>query len=124
MRRLLLRVAFFLPATACGGDVVRAEPGVHSTQEGEATWYGELHQGKRTASGERFDLNKLTAAHRTLPFGTKVRVVHLRTGKSVVVRINDRKGKGALIDLSKAAANRIGLVREGRATVRLEILGR
>ena len=124
MRRSMLMMAFLLPLTACGGDSVRAEPNVQSTDEGLATWYGERHQGKRTASGERFDLNKLTAAHRTLPFGTRVRVVHLRSGKSVVVRINDRKGKGALIDLSKAAAHRIGLVREGRASVRLEVLGR
>lgn len=124
MSRRLLVMALPLFLTACAGDRVHARPDVQSTEEGQATWYGERHQGKRTANGERFDLNKLTAAHRTLPFGTRVRVVHLRTGKSVVVRINDRKGKGGLIDLSKAAAKRIGLVKEGRTQVRLEVLGR
>jgi len=108
--------------SACGGDVLRPEGGVVSTEQGEATWYGEKHQGRRTASGETFDLAQLTAAHRTLPFGTRVRVVHLRSGRSVIVRINDRKGAGGLIDLSKAAAERIGLVREGRAQVRVEVL--
>jgi len=91
---------------------------------GMASWYGSVLQGHHTASGERFNKNELTAAHRTLPFGTMVRVVDVNSGKSVVVRINDR---GVLfpdrvIDLSSAAANDLGILRSGVAKVRLEIL--
>ena len=91
---------------------------------GLASWYGSVLQGHHTASGERFDKDELTAAHRTLPFGTMVRVVDVNSGKSVVVRINDR---GVLfpdrvIDLSSAAANDLGILRSGVAKVRLEIL--
>lgn len=92
---------------------------------GHASWYGPGFQGRRTASGERYDMNGHTAAHKTLPFGTKVRVTNLRTGESVVVRINDRGPfvRGREIDLSKGAAAVIGLVGQGVAQVRLEVLG-
>ena len=88
----------------------------------EASWYGERHHGKRTASGEPFDMFAMTAAHKTLRFGTRVRVIHPRTGQSVEVRINDRCARAGEIDLSKGAAEVIGLVREGRARVGMEIL--
>ncbi len=80
-------------------------------QSGRASWYGPGFHGRRTASGERFNTNELTAAHRTLPFGTKVRVVNKKTGKSVVVRINDRGpyAHGRVIDLSRASAQAIGI---------------
>ena len=86
-----------------------------------ASFYGGLHQGRRTATGEHFDLNNLTAAHRTLPFGTVVRVTNLRNGRVVTVRINDRGPhvKGRVIDLSAAAARVLGF-RDGLARVRLE----
>ena len=90
----------------------------------EASYYGEDFAGKRTASGERFDPNLLTAAHRTLPFGTLVKVAEPSTGKSVVVRINDRgpfHGNRA-IDLSEAAARKIGLAQRGTGQVILNIL--
>ncbi len=82
------------------------------TESGIASWYGPRFHGKRTANGERFDTNELTAAHKTLPFGTRVRVKSLVNGKEVVVRINDRGPfiKGRIIDLSKAAAQAIGLI--------------
>lgn len=88
-------------------------------ERGLASWYGERHHGRRTASGETFDMHALTAAHKTLPFGTRVRVEHPATGRSVVVRINDRGPftPGRVIDLSRAAADRIGLLREGVAPV-------
>jgi rare lipoprotein A len=84
---------------------------------GIASWYGSVRQGHHTANGERFDKDELTAAHRTLPFGTMVRVVDVNSGKSVIVRINDR---GALfpdrvIDLSSAAADDLGILRSGVA---------
>jgi rare lipoprotein A len=81
-----------------------------------------LHHGRLTANGERFNTHTMTAAHRTLPFGTRVRVTHQRTGKSVVVRINDRGPfvRGRVIDLSKASAQAIGM--SGVAPVRLTAL--
>ena len=91
-------------------------------QVGEASWYGPAHQGKETASGEAFDQNKLTAAHPTLPLGTKAVVTNLETGKSVAVTINDRGpfGKGRKIDLSRAAAQKIGMTKTGVAKVKIE----
>ncbi len=79
---------------------------------GIASWYGPRFHGKLTANGERFNINELTAAHKTLPFGSRVRVKSLTNGKEVVVRINDRGPfiAGRIIDLSQAAAQAIGLV--------------
>jgi len=92
---------------------------------GDASYYASRFQGRPTASGERFDNNQLTAAHRTMPFGTKVRVTNLSNGRSVVVRVNDRGpyARGRIIDLSQAAAKRIDIVRAGVARVRVEPLG-
>jgi len=92
--------------------------------DGVASWYGaELH-GQRTASGERFDMNQLTAAHRSLPFGTLVKVTNVRNGQSTTVRINDRGpfAKGRVIDLSQHAASQIGMVGAGTAPVTLELV--
>jgi rare lipoprotein A len=91
---------------------------------GLATWYGLVLDNHRTASGERFDCQKLTAASNTLPFGTKVKVTNLKNGRSVVVRINDRGilNPGHVIDVSSAAAERIGLLKSGIAPVHLDIL--
>lgn len=88
-------------------------------QRGMASWYGERFHGRRTASGEPFDMHAFTAAHNTLPFGTQVRVRHARTGQEVRVRINDRGPhvRGRVIDLSRAAAASIGLVQTGVAPV-------
>ncbi len=92
--------------------------------EGIASWYGPGYHGKRTASGERFDQNALTAAHPYWAFGTRVRVTLLSTGRSVVVRVNDRfpAHKGRAIDLSRAAARAIGLIRPGTGRVRMEVV--
>jgi rare lipoprotein A len=91
-------------------------------QVGEASWYGPAHQGKKTASGETFDQNELTAAHPTLPLGTQAVVTSLETGKSVAVTINDRGPyvKGRKIDLSRAAAQKIGMTKKGVAQVKIE----
>ncbi|NYF78327.1 septal ring lytic transglycosylase RlpA family protein [Granulicella arctica] len=91
---------------------------------GLASWYGAVLNGHKTASGETFDMNQMTACHRTLPFGTIVRVVDLNSGKSVVVRINDRGVlfKERIIDLSRGAADMLGIRRAGVANVRLEVL--
>ncbi|MBD2155953.1 septal ring lytic transglycosylase RlpA family protein [Leptolyngbya sp. FACHB-16] len=97
---------------------------VAAVQDGVASWYGPGFNGNRSASGEVFNQNALTAAHRSLPFGTRVRVTNMRNGRSVIVRINDRgpfSGR-RLIDLSRAAASEIGMVSTGTAQVRLEVL--
>jgi rare lipoprotein A len=91
---------------------------------GHATWYGDRHHGRTTASGEPFDMHDMTAAHRTLPFGTVVRVIDRKTLKSVVVRINDRgpRKRSLVIDLSKAAARELGILKQGKAPVIVEVL--
>ncbi|BAY83368.1 hypothetical protein NIES267_28560 [Calothrix parasitica NIES-267] len=93
---------------------------------GIASFYGAYFAGRKTASGERFNPSKMTAAHKTLPFGTRVRVTNMRNGRSVVVRINDRGPfiRGRVIDLSRGAAGVIGMIGRGIAPVRVEVLGR
>jgi rare lipoprotein A len=88
------------------------------------SFYGERFRGKRTASGERFNPDALTAAHRSLPFGTRVKVTNPRNGLSVIVRVNDRGPfvRGRVADLSKAAARSIGLLWRGVARVKWEVL--
>lgn len=97
---------------------------VAKTLSGPASWYGGKFHGRRTANGERFDMNEMTAAHRSLPFGTRVRVTNERNGRSVVVRINDRGPfvDNRIIDLSRGAAAAVGMVRTGVAPVRVEVL--
>jgi rare lipoprotein A len=94
------------------------------SQVGLASWYGERHQGRLTASGVPFDMRRLTAAHRTLPLGTRLRVTSLVNGRSVVVRLTDRGPyrPGRLIDLSQAAARAIGAVDGGVVPVRVDAL--
>lgn len=91
---------------------------------GVASYYGPGFQGNKTANGERFNMHDMTAAHKTLPFNTKVKVYNLTNGKTVIVRINDRGPfkKGRIIDLSKGAAKKIGMLQSGTANVKLEIL--
>lgn len=110
-------------STGCGAHLGRsARPG--DTQEGDAVWYGKEQHGGPTASGERFNMHELTAAHRTLKLGTLVQVTNLRSGLSVVVRINDRGPftRGRIIDLSYAAARQLGMVQAGVAKVLLRVL--
>ncbi|MCY7366935.1 MAG: septal ring lytic transglycosylase RlpA family protein [Chamaesiphon sp.] len=95
-----------------------------ATQSGQASWYGS-EAGSQTASGERYNPSGLTAAHRTLPFGTKVRITSLKTGKTVIVRINDRgpSSRRRIIDVSAAAAEVIGIKNDGIGQVRVDVLG-
>lgn len=125
-------VSAFLAAlllAACGpAATVSATAPIPAADEhelvGEASWYGPGFAGNLTASGEVFDPSEMTAAHKTLPFHTRVRVTNLDNGRTVVVRINDRGPfkPGRVIDLSRAAAEVIGLVQSGVAPVRLELL--
>ena len=95
-----------------------------SALKGIATWYGRVLNGHRTASGERFNMMAMTCAHKSLPFGTVVRVVDLDTDKSVVVRVNDRGElpDNHVVDLSYAAARELGTLKTGIANVRLEVI--
>ncbi len=97
---------------------------IYAQEEGFASWYGWKFHGRQTANGEIFDMNKLTAAHKTLPFGTLIQVTNVRNDLSVIVRINDRGPfvEERIIDLSKAAADAIGLSALGVAWVRLKLI--
>jgi len=99
--------------------------GLLSAETGYASWYGGKFQGRTTANGETFDTDLLTAAHKTLPFNTMVKVINLENGKDVTVRINDRGPfvKGRIIDLSRAAAKKIDMTGSGIARVRIEVVG-
>ena len=100
----------------------RVSPG--HTQDGVASYYHDRFHGRKTASGAAYNKNALSAAHKSLPLGTEVRVTDARSGKSVIVKINDRGpyAKGRVIDLSRAAAREIGLTKKGLAKVKVEVL--
>jgi rare lipoprotein A len=93
-------------------------------ERGVASWYGHPFHGRATASGERFDMHALSAAHKTLPIPSYLRVTHVRTGRSVVVRVNDRGpfSSDRVLDLSYAAAQRLGFAQQGTAEVQIELL--
>lgn len=117
--------AAVIPGTLSTGSEKQfvPQPAYATIGSGMASYYGRELAGNRTASGERFNPSDLTAAHRTLPLGSKVRVTNPRTGDSVVVRINDRGPfhGGRLIDLSEAAARQIGIRAAGRGMVQLAV---
>jgi rare lipoprotein A len=117
-RGFFMMVLLALPVLAQAGDS-RVEIGT-----GMASYYGAELGGSRTASGERFDPTAMTAAHRTLAFGSRVAVTNLANGQEVVVRINDRGpwGKSRIVDVSYAAAKQLGMHRTGTAKVKLELL--
>lgn len=104
--------------------VLEVEPATKHLGDGEASFYGHELAGNRTANGERFNPMGMTAAHRTLPLGSKIKVTNKSNGQSVIVRINDRGPfvKHRLIDVSLGAAHKINMVRAGKAMVRLELL--
>ncbi|ASC71537.1 putative endolytic peptidoglycan transglycosylase RlpA [Halomicronema hongdechloris C2206] len=122
--RRLLGSAAPLDAIAGRPQAMANQVAIASVSSGMASWYGPGFHGRRSASGEVFNQHALTAAHRTLPFGTRVRVTNLRNNQQVVVRINDRGpySHGRVIDLSAGAARAIGLARMGVGPVRLEVL--
>ncbi|WP_447757975.1 septal ring lytic transglycosylase RlpA family protein [Sphingopyxis fribergensis] len=123
-------IPLLLTASAAAQEVEVAENPIADIVDeteidgGMASYYGNELAGNRTASGERFDPGQLTAAHRSLPFGTMVRVTNTSNGDSVVVRINDRGpfSRGRVIDVSQAAAREIGMHRSGTARVKLALL--
>ena len=112
------------PGTAAATVRVPVHVSRHGGESGIASFYHDKYQGRLTANGERFDQRAMTAAHKSLPFGTRVRVVNVRNGRSVMVRINDRGPfvRGRIIDLSYAAFSRIENPRNGLADVVVEVL--
>lgn len=121
--------------SGCATQVAVSTPGSSSTtvlevRQGMASYFGPEFHGRTMASGGRFDMNAMGAAHPSYPFGTLVRVTNLRNGRSVRVRIVDRgpaprlRADGVIIDLSRGAAQRLGYIRQGRAPVRVEVLKR
>jgi rare lipoprotein A len=129
MRRFLI-LSLVLAVAACAGrrprpGTPRTTPHAGTVQEGVASWYGLEEKGRPTASGEIMDPERFTAAHKTYPFGTVVRVDDLDTGRSVVVVINDRGPfvEGRIIDLSYAPALALGMVGKGVARVRIQVVG-
>ncbi|MBA3886526.1 MAG: septal ring lytic transglycosylase RlpA family protein [Acidobacteria bacterium] len=125
---LLVAGLLFIVWPQSGSEVNGNHEGPTRTQVGLASFYGPGFHGERTASGERFDQGKMTAAHRTLPLGTRVRVTNLENGQSVILLINDRGPagrnyrKGTIIDVSKGAAHRLEFISDGLTRVRLEVL--
>lgn len=126
MRRLVAITLPLLLAIPAAAQELPVDQAVENSEigSGMASYYGRELAGNRTASGERFDPAQLTAAHRTLPFGSLVRVTNTANGDSVVVRINDRGpfSHGRVIDVSHAAAREIGMHRSGTARVKLALL--
>lgn len=125
--RVAVSVLLLPLAVACSGNrkPASAPPtlGV-PIERGVASWYGPKFNGKRTASGERYDMNAFTAAHPSLPFGTKIGVRNTRTGREVIVRVNDRGpySKNRVLDLSYAAAREVGVVGPGTASVEIYLV--
>jgi rare lipoprotein A len=127
----LLVLAGMAPLAAWGATPARDDAGgsaaaaSRTIEEGEASWYGPRHAGLRTSSGERFNPHAMTAAHPTLPLGSVIRVTVEDTGRSVIVRVNDREPPHGVrvIDLSQGAAARLGITRRGTAMVSIEPAG-
>ena len=130
MKRIWLAIALALASLpgGCGGkskpEKKRVAAAPSGVQHGKASWYGGKFHGGPTASGETYNKRSMTAAHRSLPFGTRVRVTNLRNGRSVIVRINNRGpySKGRIIDLSEAAAEQLNMIEAGVVPVKVERL--
>jgi rare lipoprotein A len=113
-----------LPQAGPAAKQTTITPTTKTVQRGAASWYGPGFRGKKTASGDSFDQAELTAAHRTFPLGSRAKVTNLKNGKTVVVEITDRGPfvDRRIIDLSKAAAEKLGMIGSGTAPVRVELL--
>jgi rare lipoprotein A len=120
--KIYISAFLFLGLLSCATSNLSDKKSVY--QSGKASWYGEKYHGRKTASGEKYNMNAMTAAHKKLPFGTKVKVTSKINGQSVVVRINDRGpfAKSRIIDVSKAAAKKLGMIQKGEIPVTIIVL--
>jgi rare lipoprotein A len=118
-KRLGTMIGIMSLATALNLGIATAQ----TAEEGIANFYSDKFQGRKTASGAVYDKNKLTASHKTLPYGTKARITNLENGKSVVVTVNDRMkpGSPAVIDVTRRAAQDLGFAKAGKAKVKVEV---
>jgi len=118
----LINLLLFLFAATLSLPVLAAKPG--DVQTGIASYYHDSLHGNRTASGQVYDKSRMSAAHKTLPLGSKVRVTDMRTGKAITVRVNDRGPfvKGRIIDLSRRAARELGMIQRGVTKVKMEVV--
>ncbi|BAT72127.1 rare lipoprotein A [Thermosulfidibacter takaii ABI70S6] len=130
MKRFVL-LALTIALASCAGKHYETEVPISNVptgwkQRGLASWYGPKFHGRKTASGERFNMYSLTAAHKTLPLGTYVKVKNLKNGRAVVVKINDRGPfvRGRIIDLSYAAAKKLGMIKDGVVPVEITVIGK
>jgi len=124
-RILLFLLILAIPQViACKVVDIQSQSDECYLESGSASWYGKNFDGKKTASGEIYDMESLTAAHKTLPFNTKVKVVNVDNGKSVTVRINNRgpNVEGRIIDLSRRAAQELDIIDDGLAEVKLYLV--
>lgn len=121
-------VLFSLSCGAIAQSAIAPEPTTASTSasSGKIAWYGNKFNGRTTASGERFNAGAMTMAHKTLPFGTRVKVTNLKTHKSVILRVNDRgpSSPDLVGDVTLAAAQKLGMTRSGTTEAKLEVVGR
>jgi rare lipoprotein A len=126
LAQIMTCLSFLIPLAACGAPP--DERKVKETQTGLASFYSRSLHGERTASGEKFNNNEMVAAHPTYPFGTIVRVTNLKKGGTIEVRVIDRgptkknRAEGVIIDLSRAAAEKLRMTRDGRTRVKVEVL--
>ena len=123
MKKTLITAALLTVLLPVGSDTLARDGSAH-TQKGIASYYHDSFQGRKTASGQRYSKHRFSAAHRTLPIGTKVQVTDTKTGRSIVVKVNDRGpfARGRIIDLSREAATELGIVKKGVAKVELKVL--
>lgn len=123
MNKTLATAALLTSLLPFGHDT-EARDSVSRSQKGMASYYHDSFHGRKTASGQRYNKNRLTAAHKTLPLGTKIRVTDTRTGRSIVVKVNDRGpyARGRVIDLSREAASELGMIGKGVSRVELNVL--
>lgn len=131
----LLTVGVLIGNTGCSftthklhtpAPVIHDQPQIPVTQIGKCSWYGPRFHGRKTSNGERFNKNALTAAHKSLPFGTEIEVKDTHTQKTVRVRINDRGPfiKGRILDLSEAAAKSLGIMNKGVTNIEIRVIKR
>ena len=127
MRRLCAVAAIIILITLCGCSVKSPaiSHGPDGSVRGVASWYGPGYQGRTTANGEKFNMNAMTAAHKKLPFGTRVRVTNLANGRKLILKVNDRGPfiAGRILDVSRRAARDLGFLEAGLAELRIEVLG-
>lgn len=123
-RPFAVLIVLALTLAACASPRPVSAPSGGHEQVGLASWYGGKFHGRRTASGEVYDQNAMTAAHKTLPFGTRVKVTNLKNGRSAVLRINDRGPfvRGRIIDVSRRAAEHLGFRTDGVTKVEIQIV--